>query len=111
MKEKFIRFMAGRYGADQLSRFLSFAALALIVLNLFFRSSVLWILGIAALVCVYLRMFSRNFEKRRKENEAYLRMKNKLTGGIVGIRRCIAFRVGCGRLVTVGIVSVRRCIP
>ena len=82
MKEKFIRFMAGRYGADQLSRFLSFAALALIVLNLFFRSSVLWILGIAALVCVYVRMFSRNLEKRRKENEAYLRMKNKLTGGI-----------------------------
>ena len=81
MKEKFIRFMAGRYGGDQLSRFLSVVALVLIVLNLFFRSSVLWILGIAALVCVYVRMFSRNFEKRRKENEAYLRMKSKLTGG------------------------------
>ena len=70
MKEKFIRFMAGRYGADQFSRFLSFVALALIVLNLFVRSNVLWILGLAALVLTYVRMFSKNFARRRKENEA-----------------------------------------
>ena len=81
-KEKLNRFMAGRYGQDQLSRFLSAAALVLIVLNLFLRSGILWLLGIAALVCVYLRMFSRNFEKRRQENERYLRAKYKLTGGV-----------------------------
>lgn len=81
MKEKFLRFMAGRYGVDQLSRFLSFVALALIVLNLFFRSSVLWILGLAVLVLTYVRMFSKNFEKRRKENERYLQLKYKLTSG------------------------------
>ncbi len=81
MKEKFLRFMAGRYGADQFSRFLSFVALALIVLNLFFRSSVLWILGLAVLVLTYVRMFSKNFEKRRKENERYLQLKYKLTSG------------------------------
>lgn len=82
MKEKFIRFMAGRYGADQLSRFLSFLALALIVLNLFFRSKVLWVLGIAALILTYVRMFSKNFEKRRRENERYLRLKYQLTGSV-----------------------------
>ena len=82
MKEKFYRFMAGRYGSDQLSRFLSFLALALIVLNIFVRSTVLWLLGIAALALVYVRMFSRNYEKRRKENERYLQWKYKLTGGV-----------------------------
>ena len=81
MKEKFLRFMAGRYGADQFSRFLSFVALALIVLNLFFRSGVLWILGLAVLVLTYVRMFSKNYEKRRKENERYLQLKYKLTSG------------------------------
>ena len=80
MKERLYRFMAGRYGADQLSRFLSWLALALIVLNLFLRSTVLWVLGIAALVVCYVRMFSKNFEKRRRENERYLQLKNKLTG-------------------------------
>ncbi len=73
--------MAGRYGADQFSRFLSFVALALIVLNLFFRSSVLWVLGLAVLVLTYVRMFSKNYEKRRKENERYLQLKYKLTSG------------------------------
>ena len=82
MKEKFYRFMAGRYGSDQLSRFLSFLALALIVLNLFLKSTALWLLGIVALVLVYVRMFSRNYEKRRKENERYLQWKYKLTGGV-----------------------------
>ena len=82
LKERFLRFMAGRYGADQLSRFLSFLALALIVLNLFLRSGILWLLGVAALVLVYLRMFSRSYEKRRRENERYLQLKYKLTGGV-----------------------------
>lgn len=81
MKDKFYRFMAGRYGADQLSRFLSFLALALIVLNIFIRSSVLWGLSLVILVLVYLRMFSKDFEKRRRENERYLRVRNKLVGG------------------------------
>ena len=74
--------MAGRYGSDQLSRFLSFLAMVLIVLNLFLRSNVLWVLSLAALVLVYVRMFSRNFEKRRRENARYLQVKAKLTGGV-----------------------------
>ena len=82
LKEKFIRFMAGRYGSDQFSRFLSFAALVLIIVNIFVRSVVLWLLGIAALVFVYIRMFSKNYEKRRRENERYLDLKYKLTGGV-----------------------------
>lgn len=82
LKEKFYRFMAGRYGADQFSRFLSFLALALIVLNLILRSSFLWLMGLVALVLVYVRMFSRNLEKRRRENERYLQLKNRLTGGV-----------------------------
>ena len=83
-KEKFMRFMAGRYGADQLSRFLSVMSLVLIVANLFLRSTVLWLLGIAALVLVYLRMFSKNYEKRRRENERFLQLKYRLTGGAQG---------------------------
>ena len=81
MKEKFYRFMAGRYGGDQLSRFLSAAALVLIVLNLFLRSNVLWVLSLVLLVLVYVRMFSKNFEKRRRENARYLQINSKLTGG------------------------------
>lgn len=84
MKEKLMRFMAGRYGGDQLGRFLSFAALVLIVLNLLFRSALLWLLAVAALVWSYVRIFSRNLDKRRAENARYLRMKYRVTGAVRG---------------------------
>ena len=82
LKEKLYRFMAGRYGADQLSRFLSIAALVLIVVNLFARSLLLWLLGLLLLVFAYVRMLSKNHEKRRQENDRYLRLKYRLTGGV-----------------------------
>ena len=86
MKERFMRFMAGRYGSDQLNRFLSMAALVLIVLNLLFRSVLLWILALVALICCYVRMFSRNLEKRRVENARYLRLKYRMVGAVRGWR-------------------------
>ncbi|MCD7861680.1 MAG: hypothetical protein LUG25_07320 [Oscillospiraceae bacterium] len=79
MREKFYRFMIGRNGADQLSRFLTYVALALIVLNLFVGSTVLWLLGLAALVWAYFRMFSKNVARRREENGKYLQLQYKLT--------------------------------
>ncbi len=79
MREKFYRFMIGRNGADQLSRFLTYVALALIILNLFVGSTVLWLLGLAALVWAYFRMFSKNVARRREENGKYLPLQYKLT--------------------------------
>ncbi len=79
MREKFYRFMIGRNGADQLSRFLTYVALALIVLNLFVGSTELWLLGLAALVWAYFRMFSKNVARRREENGKYLQLQYMLT--------------------------------
>ena len=79
MRERFYRFMAGRYGTDQLNRFLSIAAMAAVVLNLFLRSPLLWIVSVALLVAVYVRTFSRNLQRRRAENEKYLGMKKRVT--------------------------------
>lgn len=72
--------MAGRNGVDQLSRFLSYVALALIVVNLFVRSALLWALGVAALVWAYFRMFSKNLSRRRAENARYMALEYKATG-------------------------------
>lgn len=79
MKEKFYRFMAGRYGSDQFSKFLSIASLALLVLYFILKNPLLWICALAILVYNDIRMFSKNLEKRRAENAAYLRLKYKLT--------------------------------
>lgn len=82
MKEKFYRFMAGRYGMDQFNRFLSSVTLVLVLLNLFFKNTLLWLFAVVLLVFTYVRMLSRNFEKRRRENAKYLQYQNKVSGGV-----------------------------
>ena len=74
--------MAGRYGMDQFKRFLSTAAMVLVIINLFVRSTLLWFLALAILVYCYVRMLSRSLEKRRAENERYLQIKYRLTNGL-----------------------------
>ena len=81
MKEKFYRFMAGRYGGDQYNRFLCGAAMVLLIISLISKLGLLWVLALAVLIYSYVRTFSRKLEKRRAENERYLRIKYKVTGG------------------------------
>ena len=75
------RVMAGRNGADQLGRFLSFLTLVLLLLSLVTGgtalSSVFWTLGLVSLVWGLFRSFSRNVGKRQRENEAYLRFTGR----------------------------------
>lgn len=78
MKEKFIRFMQGRYGADSLCKFLSGVCMVFLVISLFSRNRIWFLLALAALICNYFRMFSKNVAKRYAENQKYL----ALTAGI-----------------------------
>lgn len=71
MRAWFQRFMSGRYGADHFSRFLSIAALVLLLLGLFLWG-VFYYIGLALLIYSYFRMFSRNIQKRYAENQWYL---------------------------------------
>lgn len=77
MREKLIRFMAGRNGADNLSRAVSFISIALLVIGLFTDaevSRVLWVFAVLGVAYVYFRIFSRNVYKRQVENRKYLNM-------------------------------------
>lgn len=81
--------MAGRNGADQFSRFLIIVVLILMVLYILVRGivgTVFWVLAVVGLIYSYFRMFSRNIYKRQKENQFYLRQKNKITAVFRGRR-------------------------
>lgn len=78
-RERLQNFMQGRYGSDQLSRFLLILTLILLVLNFVSRSSVFGILAGVLLVWVYFRMLSRDVMRRRDENQKYLELKDKVT--------------------------------
>lgn len=97
VKEKLRQFMAGRYGADQFNRFLSFVVIGMCVLMLLFRKypavgSVLSLLTWAVLIYSVVRMFSRNYTKRSAENRKYLSVKYKVTQKFSLIKRQIKDR-------------------
>lgn len=80
MRERLARFMAGRYGNDQLNLFLLVVDMILLLVASFVKSisGILFPLCVALAVYVYFRMFSRNVYKRREENGKYIRMKYKV---------------------------------
>ena len=80
MRDWLRRFMIGRYGNDQLNRFLFGATMVCVVLQFLTRNRFLYYLGLFLIIVGYLRMFSRNHQRRYEENMKYLALKDKITG-------------------------------
>jgi DNA-directed RNA polymerase subunit RPC12/RpoP len=82
MKEKLARFMQGRYGVDELSRFSMGVAFVLILVAMFAGEgtlrSTLDLIGFAVIVWTYYRIFSRNIPKRYEENQKFLGVTGKV---------------------------------
>ena len=68
------RFMAGRYGGDQLNLVLIAMSLALCAAYLFTWLLAFELLGTAVLAVSLLRALSRNVGRRREENARFLQM-------------------------------------
>jgi hypothetical protein len=83
------RFMYGRYGGDQLNLFLMGAWLVLFLLSTVFQlckltvvSNICYVLAYACIIYGLFRMLSRNYDKRRRENDWYLSKVGPLTHGL-----------------------------
>lgn len=79
-RDKFANFMYGRYGVDQLSRFMLIVVFVLCILSMFIRTQILSLLILLLIIFTYYRMFSRNIYKRAAENEKYLQFINRFKG-------------------------------
>ena len=82
MKEKLIRFMQGRYGIDQLSKFLLITGLAVVLLSAFFGETAVSMLIYFRLGSRDLLLFSDIFKKcteavRRKSGISYENIQDK----------------------------------
>lgn len=78
MKERMQRFMAGRYGNDQLNQFIFIVAIISIVLEIITRQSLFYTLTLVLLILAYVRVFSRNINKRYEENMKFLQKKDAI---------------------------------
>lgn len=92
MKEKFIRFMYGRYGVDQFTKFLMWLSLGCIVASTFLRTGWLDLIALLLMGYMYFRIFSRNIQKRYQENNKYLQIRNKFFGRFKNIKRDMVIR-------------------
>lgn len=73
------RFMMGRYGVDALSKTAILLSIALVFLSSLLSFPLLYFIGTLLSLWALLRIFSKNFEKRRKELERYNRTVQKIT--------------------------------
>lgn len=80
MKERLQNFMYGRYGQDNLNRFMSVMSMILLIISMFTGWTLLYSLALALLIYCVFRMFSKNTYKREQENRAYLKLQGKVTG-------------------------------
>ena len=83
-RDRLNRFMEGRYGQDQFSRFLLLVCLVFLIVGFFVRIPGLSILMLLLLGWVYYRMLSRNISARYAENQKYLELKGRFLGFFKG---------------------------
>ncbi len=84
LKYRLAQSMQGRYGNDELGRFLWFFALICFLVSCFSRLvgwlGFFYIPGLAALIFNIFRSFSKNYTARSKERDFYVNIKSKIVG-------------------------------
>ena len=91
MRQRFSKFMQGRYGNDQLNKFLMIILMFCLALS-FFAGNAFYLFGLFLLFYVYLRMLSRNIDKRSAENGIYLRFRDKIRNNFMRRKRTLLQR-------------------
>lgn len=86
MRERFRRFMAGRYGTDALNQFLSIVSIVLLLVALLTRVNLFTWVGMSVLIWCYYRTFSRNIPKRTEENYKFYTLKQQLEGKVRSLK-------------------------
>ena len=86
MRERFRRFMAGRYGTAALNQFLSIVSIVLLLVALLTRVNLFTWVGMGVLIWCYYRTFSRNIPKRTEENYKFYTLKQQLEGKVRSLK-------------------------
>ena len=92
LRDRFIHFMQGRYGVDQFSKFLSITAIIILLISSFTRSSLLNLLGMVIFIYAYIRIFSKDINKRYGQNQKYLFYADKVKKNFRGIKTSFSQR-------------------
>ena len=77
-RQRFEKFMYGRYGTDKLGTVLLWIALALMLINSFINSLIIYLVELFLICYSFFRLFSKNIGKRYKENEKFEKLLKRI---------------------------------
>ena len=75
LRMKFMRFMQGRNGVDQLAQFLNVIVMILLIISIFTKNVILDWVPFILMGYMYFRIFSKNIPKRSMENQKFCNMR------------------------------------
>jgi len=87
LRNKLYKFLYGRYGVDELYKLGIIIYFILVLINIFYKSSIISLLETILFVAIMYRAFSKNIYKRKKENERYLKIKNRIINKFKNLKR------------------------
>ena len=76
--DRYIKFMKDRYGIDELYKFLLLICFVLIVINTFISNNIIRLFEVLLIVIIFYRYMPKNIKLRKKENDKYLEIKDKI---------------------------------
>ena len=76
--DRYIKFMKDRYGIDELYKFLILICFVLIIINTFISNNIIRLFEVLLIVIIFYRYMSKNIKLRKKENDKYLEIKDKI---------------------------------
>ncbi len=106
-RQKVLQFMQGRYGVDQLSNCLIWTGVFIALVTMFLHFRFLLVLSWICIIYAYVRIFSKNIQKRYAQNEKFL----NATFGIRNAFAKIKYRIKYGNQTAepYHIYKCRRC--
>ncbi len=83
------QFMYGRYGSDDLYKFLIKIYILLFLVNIFINNKILVMIELLVFIVIVYRFLSKNKYMRNKENQAFLKVKKTLLKPFTNLKRKI----------------------
>ena len=87
LRNKLYKLLYGRYGVDELYKFGVLLYFILVIINIIFKSNIISLLETILFIIIMYRAFSKNINKRKKENAKYLKIKNKIINKFKNIKK------------------------
>ena len=76
--DRYIKFKKDRYVIDELYKFLLLICFVLLVINTFVSNNIIRLFEVLLIVIIFYRYMSKNIKLRKKENDKYLEIKDKI---------------------------------